>query len=164
MYFEKKPYERVLPIDGRAVKKILRHSTRKNKSNDLEPQFQISATKSRCLEDPKTAVALRASKSRSQGGKIFASEARLELWRNYGTSYVTKMEVEVLPGLDLSQESAFLFMFLWAMQHRWLPFCEPKSRPKKLGFGIQKRTKKRPKKTPFGFRFTTIHVYKYMYR
>ena len=42
---------RVLLIDGGAVKKNLAHSRRKNKSNHLEPHFQTSATKSRCLED-----------------------------------------------------------------------------------------------------------------
>ena len=35
----------------RSSKKMLTHSTRKNKSNHLEPHFQTSATKSWCLED-----------------------------------------------------------------------------------------------------------------
>ena len=39
-------------------KKVLGHSTRQNISNDLEPHFPTSATKSRCLEETKTAVAL----------------------------------------------------------------------------------------------------------
>ena len=34
---------------------------------------------------------------------------KLELWRNYGTAYIKKMEVEVLPVVDLSEESAFSF-------------------------------------------------------
>ena len=37
--FEKYSYVRVLLIDGGAVKKTLGHSTRKNKSNNLEPHF-----------------------------------------------------------------------------------------------------------------------------
>ena len=48
----------VMLIDGGAVKKRLGHSTRKNKSNDLEAHFPTSATKSRCVEDAKTAAAL----------------------------------------------------------------------------------------------------------
>ena len=31
----------------------------------------------------------------------------LELWRNYGTSYIKETGVEVLPVVDLSAESAF---------------------------------------------------------
>ena len=42
----------------RSSKKTVVRSTRKNKSNDLEPHFPTSATKSRSLEDTKTAVAL----------------------------------------------------------------------------------------------------------
>ena len=39
--FEKYSYVQVLLIDGETVKKILGRSTRKNKSNDLEPHFQL---------------------------------------------------------------------------------------------------------------------------
>ena len=76
---------RVLLIDGGAVKKILRHSTRKNKSNDLEPHFRTSATKSRCLlvEDTKTAVALphcsESTKESIAGWSTFGLEVRLKL-------------------------------------------------------------------------------------
>ena len=55
--FAKYPYVRVLLIDG-AVKKTLGHSTRKHKSNNLEPHFPTIVAKSRSLEDTKTAVAL----------------------------------------------------------------------------------------------------------
>ena len=41
-----------------AVKILLRYRTGKIETNRLEPHFQTSATKSRCLEDTKTAVAL----------------------------------------------------------------------------------------------------------
>ena len=56
--FIKYSYVRVPLIDGGAVKKICSHSTRTNKSKDLKPHFLTSATKSRCLEDTKIAVAL----------------------------------------------------------------------------------------------------------
>ena len=36
---------------------------------------------------------------------------RLELCRNYATSYVKKTEVEVLPVVDLSGKSAFQIFF-----------------------------------------------------
>ena len=50
-YIEKRFLKNTLTlIDGGALKKYLPHSTRKN-SNHLEPRFQSSATKSRCLED-----------------------------------------------------------------------------------------------------------------
>ena len=42
----------------RSSEKILGQTTKKNKSNDLEPHFPDSATKSRCIEDTKIAVAL----------------------------------------------------------------------------------------------------------
>ena len=74
----------------RSSKKNTCHSrTRKNKSNDLEPHFPISATKSRCLEDTKTAAALphcsESTKESIAGWGAFGLEVRLELWRNYGT-------------------------------------------------------------------------------
>ena len=85
-FFEKCSYVRPLLIDGGAVKKMLGHNTRKNKSN-LEPHFPSSATKSRCLEDTKTAVALpqcsESTKESIAGWWAFGSEVRLELWRNY---------------------------------------------------------------------------------
>ena len=100
----------------RSSKKILGHCTRKNKSNHLEPHFPTSATKSRCLEDTKTAVALphcsESIKESIVGWWTFGLEVRLELWRNYGTSYVKKKEVEVLPVVDLSAESLFCFIFV----------------------------------------------------
>ena len=57
-FFFKYLYVRVLLIDGREAQKTLDHSTRQNKSNNMEPHFPTSATKSRSLEDTKTAVAL----------------------------------------------------------------------------------------------------------
>ena len=58
IFLAKFSYVRVLLIDGGAVKKIVGRITRNNESNDLEPHFPTSATKSRCLEDTKIAVAL----------------------------------------------------------------------------------------------------------
>ena len=98
------------------MKQMLGHSTRNNKSNDLEPHFPTSETKSRCVEDTKTAVALphcsESTKESIAGWWTFGIETRLELWLNYRTSYVKKTEVEVLPVVDLSAESAFSFFFV----------------------------------------------------
>ena len=61
---------------------------RKNRSNDLEPHFQTWATKSRCLEDTKTAVALPRCSETTRGSIAgwwtFELKVRLELWQNYG--------------------------------------------------------------------------------
>ena len=104
---------RPLLITAGAVKKYFGHSTTKNKSNDLKPHFPTSATKSRCLEDTKTAVALphcsENTKESIAGWWTFGLEVRLELWRNCRTSYVKKTEVHVLSVVDLFAESAFLF-------------------------------------------------------
>ena len=102
-FFEKCSYVRLLLIDGGAVQKILGDSTSKNKSNDLEPHFPTSATKSRCLEDTKTAATLphcsESTKRSIVGWWTFGLVVGLELGRNHGTSYVKKTEVEVLPSL-----------------------------------------------------------------
>ena len=94
-----------------AAKKIVGHSTRKNKSNDLEPHFPTSARKPRCLEDKKTAAALphcsESTKESIAGWWTVGLEVRLGLWRNCGTWYVKKTKVDVLPVVDLSAESAF---------------------------------------------------------
>ena len=39
-------------------------------------------------------------------------EVTPELWRNDGTSYVKKSEVEVLPVVDLSGKSSFQIFFV----------------------------------------------------
>ena len=101
---------------GRSSKKTLGHSRRKSKSNDLEPHFPTSATKSRSLEDTKTAVALPHCSESTQesiaGWWTLGLKVRLELSRNYGTSsYNKKTDVEVLPFVDLSAEAAFCFVF-----------------------------------------------------
>ena len=71
---------------------VVHTSTRKNKSNDLEPHFTTSATKSRCVEDTKTVVALphcsESTKQSISGWWTLALEVRMESWRNYRTSYV----------------------------------------------------------------------------
>ena len=99
----------------RSSKKTLGHSTRKNKSNYLEPHFPTSATKSRSLEDTKTAVALphcsESTRDSIAGWWTFRLDMTPELWRNYGTSYVKKTEVEVLPVVDLSRKSASQIVF-----------------------------------------------------
>ena len=86
-------------------------STRKNKSNNLEPHFPTSATKSRFLEDTKTAVALshcsESTRDSIAGSWGFRLDVTPELWRNYGTSYVKKTEVEVLLVVDLSGNRLF---------------------------------------------------------
>ena len=65
------------------------------------------------LEDTKTAVALPHSSESTQestaGWWTFGLEVRLELWRNYEN--VKKTEVEMLPALDLSQQSFFKDIF-----------------------------------------------------
>ena len=67
----------------------------------------------RCLEDTKTAVALphcsESTKESIAGWWTVGLEVRLGLWRNCGTRYVKKTKVDVLPVVDLSAESAFLF-------------------------------------------------------
>ena len=72
--------------------------TRKNKSNDLEPNFPTSDTKSRCLENTKTAVALphcsESTKESIVGWWTSGLDVRLELGRTYETSYAKTMEVE----------------------------------------------------------------------
>ena len=79
--------------DG-TLRKLLGHGTRKIKSNALEPQFPTSATKSRCLEDTKTAAALtycsESIKESIARWWTFELVVRLELERNYGTSCVQK--------------------------------------------------------------------------
>ena len=114
-FFFKYLYVRVRLIDGGAVKKHLATVREKNKSNNLEPHFPTWATKSRSLEDTKTAVALPhcsgSTKDSIAGWWTFWLEVTPELWRNYGTSYVKKTEVEVLPVVDLSAKSAFQFFF-----------------------------------------------------
>ena len=104
------------------LKKTLGHSRRENKSNNLEPHFPTSATKSRSLEDTKTAVALphcsESTRDSIAGWWTFRLEVTPQSWRKYGTSYVKKTEVEVLPVMNLSGKSASLIFFLWAMQHR----------------------------------------------
>ena len=73
-FFKKCSYVRLLLIDGGAAKIILGHSTRINKSNELEPHIRTWATKLRWLEDTKLLspchAAVRASKSRSQGSRL----------------------------------------------------------------------------------------------
>ena len=114
-FFFKYLYVRVLLIDGREAQKTLDHSTRQNKSNNMEPHFPTSATKSRSLEDTKTAVALpHCSKSTWDsiaGWWSFLLEVMPDIWRKYGTSYVKKTEVEVLPVVDLSGKSVFQTVF-----------------------------------------------------
>ena len=94
----------------RSSKKILGHCTRKNKSNHLEPHFPTSATKSRCLEDTKTAVALphcsESIKESIVGWWTFGLEVRLDLCQKYGMSYTKKTEVEVIAGLSFDIDSA----------------------------------------------------------
>ena len=67
-------------------------------------------------QDTKTAIALphcsESTKESIAGWWSFGSEGKLELWRNYETSYIKKTEVEVLPDVDLSQESFFSFLFV----------------------------------------------------
>ena len=92
-------YVRVLLIDGGAVKQTLGHSTRENKSNNLEPHFPTPATKSRSLEDTKTAVALphcsESARDSIAGWWTFRLEVTPEVWRKHGTPYLKKTEVEV---------------------------------------------------------------------
>ena len=106
---------RTLGPDRTAAKLLLRYSTGKIKSNPPEPHFQTSATMSWCMEGAITAVALphcsESTKESIAGWWTFGIETRLELWLNYRTSYVKKTEVEVLPVVDLSAESAFSFFF-----------------------------------------------------
>ena len=104
-------YVRVpLPIDGGAEKKKLYHSMKKNKSKNLEPHSQPSATKSRCPEDTKTAVASphssESTKESIAGWWSFGLEVRLELWQNYGISWHKKTEVEEIPGVNFGIDSA----------------------------------------------------------
>ena len=88
---------RVLFIDGGAVKRTLGHSTRENKSNNLEPHLPTSATTSRSLEDTETAVALpqcsESTRDWIAGWWTFRLEVTPELWRKCGTSYVKKSKV-----------------------------------------------------------------------
>ena len=89
---KKYSHVRVLLIDGGAVKKTLGHSTKESKSNNLEPHFPTSATKSRSLEDTKTAVALphcsETTRDSIAGWWTFRLEVTPELWRKYRTSYI----------------------------------------------------------------------------
>ena len=68
-------YVRELPIDGAVKNKPATSSMRKSISNDLEPHFQASATKSRCVERARKLLSLRhtlvrAPKIPSQGGEL----------------------------------------------------------------------------------------------
>ena len=82
----------------------------------LDPHFPSSGTKTRCLEDTKIAVALpRCSESTKEsiaGWWTFRLEVTLEFWGNYGTSYVQKTGVEVLPVGDLSETIGLFFLFV----------------------------------------------------
>ena len=105
-------YVRVLLTDGGAVKNILGHSTRKNKSNDLEAYFPTSATRSRCpREGTKTAVALphccEITKESIAGWWIFRLEMGLEFWRNYESRYVKKTGVEFSNSSYLSALNSY---------------------------------------------------------
>ena len=99
----------------RSSKQTLGHSARKNKSNNLEPHFPTSATKSRSLEDTKTAVALphcsESTRDSIAGWWTFRLEVTPELWRKHGTLYIKKTQVEVFPFVDLSGKSAFQIFF-----------------------------------------------------
>ena len=101
------------------MKTIVGHNAtiraRKNKSNDLAPHQLFSNFSDNVtvpVEDTKTAVAFphgsESTKESIAGWWTFGLDVRLEfLWWNYGTSYVKKMEVEVLPVLNVSEESFF---------------------------------------------------------
>ena len=88
----------------------------------VEEQIQRPGTRFSSLSDyvavprgHETAVALphcsESTKESIAGWWTFGLEVRLELWRNYRTSYVKKTEVEVLPVVDLSAESFFYVVF-----------------------------------------------------
>ena len=130
-FFVRKPEKTKINTTTRvrtALKLLLTYCTRKIKSNPLEPHFQTSATMSRCLERTKTAVALphcsESTRDSITGWWTFLLEVTPELWRNYGTSYGKKTEVEVIPVVDLFVKSAFQTFF--AKRHRPLcGFCLP---------------------------------------
>ena len=119
----------------RSSKKITWPPYQKKKSNNLEPHFPTSATKSRSLEDTKTAAALphcnKSTRDLIAGWWIFLLEVMTELWRNYGTSYVKKTEVEVLPVVDLSGKSVFQISFCGRCStvYNRIPAVRPRLRP-----------------------------------
>ena len=116
----------------RSSKKTLGHSTRKNKSNYLEPHFPTSATKSRSLEDTKTAVALphcsESTRYSIAGWWTSRVDVTPELRRKHVTSYVKKKKGGGASSRGFLRKIGISDFFLWAMQHTcvrsfFLPFA-----------------------------------------
>ena len=99
---------------------------RNNKSNDLEPHFQTSATLSRWLEVTKTAAVLphcsESTKEPIAGWRTLGLAVRLE-FRAELRDIVPKNRVMVLPGFDfLAGKGPKNDFILWALQHRCITY------------------------------------------
>ena len=89
----------------------------RKKNSNLEPHFPTSATKSRSLEDTKTVDLPHCNEgtrdSIARWWTLIRCDAGvMAVLKYYGTSYVKKTEVEVLPVVDLSRKSAFRFFIV----------------------------------------------------
>ena len=115
-FCKKCSYVRVLRMDGGAVKKTLAHSTRENKSNNLEPHFPNFSDK---VAVPRWhEICCRFATLQGEHQRLDRRVVDFSIRGDTGVMAEIqnvvrekKTEVEVLPVVDLSGKSAFQFSF-----------------------------------------------------